>query len=130
MSELLIQYQNTQNRIQNALNQSGRKDQVSLLAISKYHTIKKIADLFQFGQRDFGESYVQEAEKKINQLNDLNINWHYVGPIQSNKTRLITSLFDWVHSVDRIKTARRLNLHCKEMDKCLNVCLQININYS
>ena len=81
------------------------------------------------GQREFGESYIQEAVEKIANLQKLsNIVWHFIGPIQSNKTRLIAENFAWVHSIDRIKVAKRLNDHRSSQDTPLNVCLQVNIS--
>jgi len=81
------------------------------------------------GQRDFGESYIQEAVEKTKQLNHLNdIVWHFIGPIQSNKTRLIAEHFSWVHSVDRLKIISRLNEQRSSQDTPLNICLQVNIS--
>ena len=80
-----------------------------LLAVSKTKPASDIAALFRLGQRQFGENYVQEAVDKIDSLSDLDIEWHYIGQIQSNKTKIIATAFDWVHTVDREKIARRLN---------------------
>lgn len=103
--------------------------QVKLLAVSKTKPNDLIEQAYEAGQRDFGESYVQESLEKIPQLSHLsNICWHFIGPIQSNKTRHIAEHFDWAHGVDRVKIASRLNEHRIDKDMPLNVCLQINIS--
>jgi len=102
---------------------------VTLLAVSKTHTINKIIEAFQAGQRDFGENYLQEAVDKITALNDYDICWHYIGPIQSNKTAKIAEHFDWVHSVDRIKIARRLSDQRPAQLPPINICIQVNISH-
>ena len=129
-------------QIQQACQQSGRLNSsakaiksplpVSLLAVSKTKPVKLIEQAYLAGQRDFGENYLQESVEKIALLSHLPaINWHFIGPIQSNKTKLIASNFSWVHSVDREKIALRLNQHLKDdnsQDTPLNVCLQVNIS--
>ncbi|MBA6364516.1 YggS family pyridoxal phosphate-dependent enzyme [Colwellia sp. BRX8-8] len=103
--------------------------QVTLLAVSKTKTSTMIEQAYLAGQREFGENYIQEAVEKIAELQSLSdITWHLIGPIQSNKTRLIADNFAWVHSVDRIKVAKRLNDHRSSQDTPLNVCLQVNIS--
>jgi pyridoxal phosphate enzyme (YggS family) len=103
--------------------------QVTLLAVSKTKTSAMIEQAYLAGQREFGENYIQEAVEKIEELKSLSdITWHFIGPIQSNKTRLIADNFAWVHSVDRIKIAKRLNDHRSSQDTPLNVCLQVNIS--
>jgi pyridoxal phosphate enzyme (YggS family) len=133
-------------QIQQACQQSGRlisliesskpiseqPSPVSLLAVSKTKPASLIEQAYLAGQHDFGENYLQEAVEKIEQLDQLSdINWHFIGPIQSNKTKLIASNFSWVHSVDREKIALRLNQHLND-DNChntpLNICLQVNIS--
>ena len=90
--------------------QSGRdSDSVQLLAVSKTRTPDELARLADQGQRHFGENYLQEALDKIAALRGRGLVWHFIGPIQSNKTRDIAAHFDWVHSVDRLKVARRLS---------------------
>lgn len=101
---------------------------VTLLAVSKTKPVEAITKAHASGQRDFGESYLQEAEHKIAQLRGKSITWHYIGPIQSNKTRRISELFDWVHSVDRLKIAQRLNDARPKDRPALNVLLQVNID--
>jgi PLP dependent protein len=99
---------------------------VTLLAVSKTQSVEKIRAAAQCGQHLFGENYVQEAEPKINQLGELR--WHYIGPLQANKTRKVAKLFEWVHSVDRLKIALRLSDQRAEIGMPLAVCLQVNIS--
>lgn len=99
---------------------------VLLLAVSKQQPAGKIREAFQYGLHNFAENYFQEAEKKIHQLK-LPICWHFIGPIQSNKTKGIATLFQWVHTIDRYKIAERLNQQRPEEFTPLNVCLQINL---
>lgn len=102
---------------------------VTLLAVSKTKPIDMIEQAYEVGQRNFGESYVQEAVEKITALdNKLDIIWHFIGPIQTNKTKLIAKNFSWVHSIDRIKIAKRLNKHSADKDTPLNICIQVNIS--
>ncbi len=128
MMTLEQRYHKIKQEIQHFTTKAERVDPVKLLAISKYHSIDKIAQLYQLGQTDFGENYIQEAEKKIQSLANYNINWHFVGPIQSNKTKLIAQYFQWVHSVDRIKIAQRLNEHLLSSNKKLSICIQVNLD--
>ncbi|MCJ8296642.1 MAG: YggS family pyridoxal phosphate-dependent enzyme [Colwellia sp.] len=129
-------------QIQQACQQSGRliplTEQskqslpVSLLAVSKTKPAALIEQAYLAGQHDFGENYLQEAVEKIAMLAHLTeASWHFIGPIQSNKTKQIASNFSWVHSVDREKIALRLNQHIQD-DNChntpLNICLQVNIS--
>jgi len=117
-------------QILNACNEAERSiSQVILLAVSKTKPSAMIEQAYVAGQREFGESYIQEAVEKIADLQNLpDIVWHFIGPIQSNKTRLIAEHFAWVHSIDRIKVAKRLNDHRSSQDTPLNVCLQVNIS--
>jgi pyridoxal phosphate enzyme (YggS family) len=101
---------------------------IQLLAVSKTRPASDIRAAIACGQRDFGENYLQEALPKIEALADETIRWHYIGPIQANKTRAIANSFDWVHSVDRIKTARRLGQQRDPGKPPLNICLQVNIS--
>ncbi len=104
-------------------------EQVHLLAVSKTKPSDLIRQAYQAGQRHFGENYVQEAVAKVAELSDLSdICWHFIGPIQSNKTRDIATNFSWVHSVDRVKIASRLNEQRCPQDTPLNICLQVNIS--
>ncbi|WP_067515970.1 YggS family pyridoxal phosphate-dependent enzyme [Endozoicomonas ascidiicola] len=107
----------------------NRQGQVQLLAVSKTKPTDMIRDAWSCGQKHFGESYLQEAISKIQALHDLSdIHWHFIGPIQSNKTRDIAEHFEWVHSVDRLKIAQRLNDQRPELLPPLNICLQVNIS--
>ena len=105
---------------------ANRDDEVKLLAVSKAQPADKLREAYVAGQRAFGENYVQEAINKQTQLKDCAIEWHFIGPIQSNKTQLIAQYFDWVHSVDRLKIATRLNEARPSSLAPLNVCIQIN----
>lgn len=100
---------------------------VLLLAVSKQQSTEAISEAFEHGIINFGENYFQEAEKKITQLKNLPIQWHFIGPIQSNKAKGIAALFHWVHSIDRIKVATLLSESRSEQTTPLNVCLQINL---
>ncbi len=98
------------------------------MAVSKAHPAERLAKLAALGQRDFGESYVQEALPKLDALAGRELIWHFIGPIQSNKTRPIAERFDWVHSVDRLKIAERLSAQRPTERPPLNVCLEVNIS--
>lgn len=100
---------------------------VQLLPVSKKHPSSAIESLLSHCNC-FGESYVQEALSKISSLNDKQVYWHFIGPIQSNKTRAIAENFAWVHSVDRLKAAQRLNNQRPTEMGALNICLQLNID--
>ncbi|MEX1199008.1 MAG: YggS family pyridoxal phosphate-dependent enzyme [Pseudohongiellaceae bacterium] len=108
---------------------------VSLLAVSKKHGPERLREAYEAGQRAFGENYVQEALDKMTALTNpadpeplTDIVWHFIGPLQSNKTREVTAHFGWVHSVDRLKIARRLSEQRPEDMPPLNVCVQVNIS--
>ena len=105
---------------------ANRTDEVKLLAVSKAQTSDKLRTAYTAGQSMFAENYVREAISKQAELHDLAIEWHFIGPIQSNKTALIAQHFDWVHSVDRLKVAQRLNEARPANMPPLNVCIQIN----
>ena len=109
--------------------QFGREPgSVKLLAVSKTQKAADVLALAQLGVSDFGENYVQEARVKIEQLGEFPLTWHFIGPIQSNKTRQIAGCFHWVHSVDRVKIAQRLNAARAPDMPPLNVCIQVNID--
>ena len=101
---------------------------VTLLAVSKTFGADAVRQAFEAGQTAFGENYIQEAVDKIAQLGDLPLQWHCIGPIQSNKTRLVAAHFDWVHSVDRLKIAQRLSEQRPPHLPALQVCIQVNID--
>jgi hypothetical protein len=103
-------------------------DEVRLLAVSKTQPAGAIRQASEAGQRDFGENYLQEALEKQADLTDLPLIWHFIGPIQSNKTKLIAEHFDWVHSVDRLKIAQRLSDQRPPELPPMNVCLQVNVS--
>lgn len=102
--------------------------QVNLLAVSKAQPVLAIREAHAAGQTRFGENYLQEALEKQSQLADLAIEWHFIGPIQSNKTQQIAQHFTWVHSVDRLKIAQRLNEARAKGLAPLQVCIQLNIS--
>jgi len=116
-------------RIGAAAAAAGRApEDIQLVAVSKTFPPEDIRAAFACGQRAFGESYVQEALDKINDLSDLPLEWHFIGPIQSNKTRAIAETFQWVHSVDRLRIAQRLSDARPAAFEPLQVCLQVNIS--
>ena len=110
------------------LDHTMRPGSVRLIAVSKTRTAEEIRKLAQLDQKDFGENYVQEAVDKMAKLTDLKITWHFIGPIQKNKTKLIAQHFNWVQSIDRDIIATRLNDQRPEYLPPLNVCIQINID--
>jgi len=101
---------------------------VALLAVSKTRSADEIRAAAATGQKAFGENYLQEALEKIESLSDLELEWHFIGPIQSNKTRPIAENFHWVHSVDRLKIAERLSSQRPHYASDLNICIQVNIS--
>ena len=129
MSSIAENFQSVRQQIDQAATQSARMPQdIHLLAVSKTRQPDELRALYQLGQTAFGENYLQEALDKIEALNDLPITWHFIGPIQSNKTRAIAEHFSWVHSVDRLKIAQRLSEQRPAELPPLNICLQINIS--
>ncbi|MGZ8162395.1 MAG: YggS family pyridoxal phosphate-dependent enzyme [Methylobacter sp.] len=113
---------------QAALDYKRDPGSVLLLAVSKTKPAKDIAVAYQAGQRHFGESYCQEALKKQQELGAYDITWHFIGPIQSNKTKALAAHFDWIHSVDKLKIAQRLSEQRPSALAPLNICLQVNIS--
>lgn len=107
----------------------NRRDptRIGLVAVSKRHGPRAVRAVFDAGQRDFGENQLQEALTKIESFNHEEIRWHFIGPLQSNKTRKVAEFFHWVHTVDRYKIAKRLNEHRPHYADPLQVCLQVNI---
>jgi len=121
--------QRVQARILTALKEAGRPaNAAQLLAVSKTKPASALQLAYQAGQRAFGENYLQEALEKQQALAELNIEWHFIGPIQSNKTRAIAENFDWVHSVEREKIARRLSEQRPKHLPPINICLQVNLD--
>ncbi len=129
MSPIQARLAALQQRINAAMQQYARPaGSVQLLAVSKTRPAEDIREAFSAGQHRFGESYLQEAIDKIEQLQDIDIEWHFIGRVQSNKTKLIAENFHWVHSVDTLKQAQRLNEQRPTTLPPLNICLQINID--
>jgi hypothetical protein len=115
--------------IESATEQYHReKNSVQLLAVSKRHPIEAIQEAYHAGQTAFGENYVQELVEKAEALHELNIEWHFIGPLQSNKTKQIAATASWVHTIDRFKIAQRLNDQRPENLPPLSVCIQVNIS--
>jgi hypothetical protein len=108
--------------------QEQHKRKISLIAVSKKQSIEKIHGLINYGHLDFGENYVQEGVDKIKSISNPSIIWHFIGPIQSNKTKLITEYFNWVHSVDRLKIYDRIKNEANSLGKKINFLIQINIS--
>ena len=103
-------------------------DSVILMAVSKTQSAENIREAYRAGQKDFGENYLQESIGKIHELHDLEIIWHYIGSIQSNKSKLIAENYDWVHSVDKISTLKKINKYRYGANKKINICIQVNID--
>lgn len=101
---------------------------VQLLAVSKTHPSESLREMYVAGQRAFGENYLQEALEKIEALQDLEIEWHFIGHVQRNKTKNLAEKFDWVHGVDRLIIAERLSNQRLQDQSDLNICLQVNID--
>ena len=129
MSVLAENLQRVQARIQAACQAAGRDPAtVRLLAVSKTFGADAVRAVHAAGQTAFGENYIQEGLDKIQALRDLPLEWHCIGPVQSNKTRWVAEHFDWVHSVDRLKTAERLSAQRPDTLAPLQVCIQVNID--
>ena len=115
--------------IADACKQAQREPEtVQLLAVSKTHPSESLREMYQTGQRAFGENYLQEALDKIENLNDLAIEWHFIGHVQRNKTKHLAASFAWVHGVDRLMIAERLSKQREANQAALNICLQVNID--
>ncbi|WP_180115513.1 YggS family pyridoxal phosphate-dependent enzyme [Acinetobacter sp. YH12140] len=116
-------------QIEQACQLAGRLQQsVELLAVSKTHPAEMLREMYTTGQRSFGENYLQEALEKIEALADLEIEWHFIGHVQRNKTKHLASNFAWVHGVDRLIIAERLSAQRDVSQQPLNICLQVNID--
>ena len=128
MATIGVNLQAVRQRIAQAARACGRDPgDVALLAVSKTFGADAVAAALACGQQAFGENYVQEALDKIAALPDSRLDWHFIGPIQSNKTRVIAENFDWVHSVDRVKIAERLSAARPGQLPPLQICIQVNI---
>src|SRR5262245_36817652 len=131
MGSVEAKLQQVRTRIVTACETSQRPVQsVTLLAVTKTFGPQAVRDAYAAGQHAFGENYVQEALEKMEALVDLRgqIEWHLIGPLQSNKTRVVAAAFDWVHTVDRLKIAERLSAQRPDAMAPLQVCLQVNIS--
>ncbi len=116
-----------QQELDNVVSQQGNtQNRIQLLAVSKTRSAKEIDQLIAQGQQCFGENYLQEAIEKIELLKHHKLEWHYIGKIQSNKTKLIATSFDWAHTVDRLKVAQRLSEQRPKELPPLKICLQVN----
>ncbi|MBL8436820.1 MAG: YggS family pyridoxal phosphate-dependent enzyme [Zoogloeaceae bacterium] len=129
MTSISANLQGVRRRIAAACEACGRAPaEVALLAVSKTWPAACVADAAAAGQRAFGENYVQEGVAKVQTLSGLGLEWHFIGPLQSNKTRLVANHFAWVHSVDRLKIAERLAMQRDAHLPPLNLCLQVNVS--
>jgi len=129
MTAILSNLQATREAIAQAAKAAHRNvTEVRLLAVSKTFPAAAVREAYMGGQTAFGENYLQEALEKIEALRDLPLEWHFIGPIQSNKTRAIAENFAWVHGVDRLKVAERLSAQRPLQLPPLNICLQVNVS--
>lgn len=129
MNKIAFNIEEVRERVGTSIKASRRgAEAVTLLAVSKTRSPDEICQAMEAGIKDFGENYLQEARKKIDEISSSSIRWHFIGPIQANKTRPISELFHWVHTVDRLKIAQRLNDQRPENLPPLNVCIQVNID--
>lgn len=129
MNNLKANLQNVYSRVEAACASVGRSpSEVTILAVSKRHKAARIRELYELGHTQFGESYVQEALEKQQSLKDIRIEWHFIGPLQSNKTKEVAGHFHWVQSADRRKILQRLSDQRPPELPPLNVCLQVNID--
>jgi hypothetical protein len=129
MATIAANLQAVRGRIARAARAAGRDPaSVTLVAVSKAHAAARIREAHAAGQRAFGENYVQEAAAKMAALGDLGLEWHFIGPLQSNKTRLAAERFAWVHTLERQKTARRLSAQRPAALGPLDVLVQVNVS--
>jgi pyridoxal phosphate enzyme (YggS family) len=129
MATISSALQAVKQRIAAAAREAGRAPQeITLLAVSKTFPAQAVREAWAAGQRAFGESYVQEAVDKIAALNDLPLEWHFIGPMQSNKTRPVAEHFSWVHGIERLKIAERLSAQRPAGMPELQVCIQVNVS--
>jgi hypothetical protein len=129
MKDLKAKLHNVRARIESACENAGRKpSEITVLAVSKRHPAARIRQLHELGLSAFGENYMKEAVEKQAQLADLDLEWHFIGRVQSNKTGELARHFDWVQSADREKILRRLSAQRPEALPKLNICIQVNID--
>ena len=127
-NDLSGRYAQTRTRIASAATRCGRAaESVGLVAISKGQPAAAVRQVAELGQRDFGENYLQEAIPKMQELEDLRLTWHFTGQVQANKTRLIASHFDWIHTLDRERIAARLSEQRSAHLPPINVCIQVQL---
>jgi len=129
MTTISANLQAVRARIEAAARSCGRSpEEIGLLAVSKTWPLSCVQAAADAGQKAFGENYVQEGVDKIRSVERSGLEWHFIGPLQSNKARLVAESFDWVHSVDRLKIAERLSQQRPAASKPLQICLQVNIS--
>lgn len=129
MTRIVTNLQAVRARVSRAAQASGRSsEEVRIVAVSKTWAAESVRAAVAAGQHSFGENYVQEGVAKTTTLSDFDLDWHFIGPVQSNKTRLIAENFSWVHSIEREKIARRLSEQRDASLSPLNVCLQVNVS--
>lgn len=129
MNNIAINIKKIRERVGSSLKASKRSaDAVTILAVSKTRSSDDIRQAMAAGIEDFAENYLQEAHAKISDIACPSLRWHFIGPIQANKTRTISELFEWVHTIDRLKIAQRLSAQRPEHLPPLNVCIQVNID--
>jgi len=129
MNEIAQNLAQVWHRLREAERLAGRPEgSTGLIAVSKTWPATVLAEAYRLGLRDFGENYLQEALPKQDELKGLEIIWHFIGPIQSNKTRHLAERFDWVHSVDRLKIAERLSGQRPVDLPPINLCIQVNVS--
>jgi pyridoxal phosphate enzyme (YggS family) len=129
MSAIADNLQAVQARIRDAAAMAGRSpESVRLLAVSKTWPLASVVDAADAGQRAFGENYVQEGIDKLTAIAGRNLEWHFIGPLQSNKTKPVAEHFDWVHSIERLKVAERLSAQRPAYLPPLQVCIQVNVS--
>tara|TARA_B100001996_G_scaffold375199_1_gene354827 strand:- start:1219 stop:1905 length:687 start_codon:yes stop_codon:yes gene_type:complete len=129
MSDIKKNLIKTKENILNEELKSNRiKNSITLVAVSKTQSAENIKVAYEAGQKDFGENYLQESISKISELRDLEIIWHFIGKIQSNKSKLIAENYDWIHSIDKISTLEKISSYRKDSKEDLNICIQVNID--
>ena len=121
-------YLNILSKINSDIEEMSFDEAARLIIVTKSQPIISIRKLFELGYNSFGENYLEEARVKINEMNEDDIEWHFIGNIQSNKIKKIVKIFSWVQTVSSLKHAKLLNEECKKIDKKINICIQINID--
>ncbi len=129
MTAALECLENIRQRMAAAARRAGRTvDEVRLIAVSKTQPVEAIQALIDLGIRDFGESQIQEAQEKIEHFQNADLEWHFIGHLQTNKAKHIPGNFSWLHTLDSIKLANRLARHCQETHSTLNILIQVNVS--